>query len=226
MEIRTPWEPNPDPTPPLQSLSKPPPRPRGRPRGERISASPPGEWSYHHLTITGPAGDVAAFATQARGAGVIPWRLDFARIEEDVFNLAAAQPAAQRRLPVAGCRILARQFRERVEAHHAKAVGRIGHSRVCPLDLYALLPVPPEILALGPMDPAALAWLTEHWGTTDRLCKVHQRVKPRPGRRPPAGHAVIGYAFFARGNTPYATMARLGAHWPSLRFVLRPRSLD
>jgi len=35
---------------------------------------------------------VREFAAAARGAGVIPWRLDLARIEEDVFNLAAAQP--------------------------------------------------------------------------------------------------------------------------------------
>ena len=86
--------------------------------------------------------------------------------------------------------------------------------------------VPPEILALGPTDPAALAWLTEHWGTTDRLRKVHQRAKPRPGRRLPVGHAVIGYGFFTHGDTPYAAMARLGTHWPALRFVVRLCSLD
>ncbi len=99
---------------------------------------------------------------QARGAGVIPWQLDFARIEEDVFNLGVAQPAARRRLPVPGRRILARQLRERVEAHHAKAVAQIGYSRACPLDLHVLLPMPPGILALGPTDPAALAWLADH----------------------------------------------------------------
>ena len=184
------------------------------------------DWFYHHLTITGPAGDLAAFCHQARGAGVIPWRLDFARIEEDVFNLAVAQPAAQRRLPVAGCRILARQFRQRVEAHHAKAVGLIGSSRACPLDLHALLPIPSAILALGPTDPAALAWLTEHWGTTDRLRQVHAQAKPRPGRRLPAGHAVVGYGFFTHGGAPRAAMARLAACWPTLRFLLRRRSLD
>jgi hypothetical protein len=157
---------------------------------------------------------------------VIPWQLDFARIEEDVFNLAVAQPAARRQLPVAGCRILARQFRQRVETHHAQAVARIGYGWACPLDLHALLPMPPGFLALGPTDPATLAWLTEHWGTSDRLRQVHERVRPRPGRRLAAGHGVIGYGFFAHGGTPYAAMGRRGARWPALRFVLRPRSLD
>lgn len=221
---RFPWDPDPEPAPPLPPLAKPL-RPRGRPRGGPTASAPP-DWLYHHLTISGPAGEVADFAAQARGAGVIPWRLDFARLEEDVFNLAVAQPAAQRHLPVAGCRILARQFRQRVEAHHAKAVGQIGYSRACPLDLHAVLPIPQEILALGPTDPAALAWLAEHWGTTDRLRQVHERAKPRPGRRLSVGHAVVGYGFFTLGDTPDGAIARLSARWPALRFALRRRLLD
>lgn len=221
---RFPWDPDPEPPPPLPLRAKPQ-RPRGRPQGGPMASAPP-DWLYHHLTISGPASEVADFAAQARGAGVIPWRLDFARIEEDVFNLAVAQPAAQRHLPVAGCRILARQFRQRVEAHHAKAVGQIGDSRACPLDLHAVLPIPQEILALGPTDPAALAWLAEHWGTTDRLRQVHERAKPRPGRRLSVGHAVVGYGFFTLGDTPDGAIARLSARWPALRFALRRRSLD
>ncbi len=220
---RFPWDPDPAPAPAVPQVD-PTPRPRGRPRRDRTAVAP-ADWRYHHLTISGPADAVAAFANQARGAGVIPWRLDFDRIEEDVFNLAVAQPAAVRRLPVAGCRILARQFRARVEAHHATALSRIGVSRPCPFDLHALLPVPPDILSLGPADPAAQAWLVEHWGTTDRLRQVQTRAKPGPGRRLPAGHAVIGYAFFTQGDTPEAAIARLGRLWPALHFVLRPRVL-
>jgi hypothetical protein len=106
------------------------------------------------------------------------------------------------------------------------AVGQIGYSRACPLDLHAVLPIPQEILALGPTDPAALAWLAEHWGTTDRLRQVHERAKPRPGRRLSAGHAVVGYGFFTLGDTPDGAIARLSARWPALRFALRRRSLD
>src|SRR5208337_3809668 len=113
MEIRFPWEDDAEPAPSPTPAHDVEPRPRGRrPRALEVTHDAAG-WLYHHLTVSGP--------------GVIPWRLDVARIEEDLFNLAAAQPPAQRRLTIAGCRLLARQFRERVEAHHAKAVARVGH---------------------------------------------------------------------------------------------------
>jgi hypothetical protein len=114
-------------------------------------------WLYHHLTLSGPAASVAAFADAARGSGVIPWQIDACRIEADVFNLAVSQPPARRNLSIAGCRILARQFRERVEMRQAQAAALVGCSRACPFDLQRLLPVPEIILALGPTHPAALA---------------------------------------------------------------------
>lgn len=209
--------------------SAPPPKPRGRrPLAARTATAdpsasdfPPG-WLYHHLIVSGPADQVAGLAAAARGAGVVPWHLDFARIEEDVFNLAAAQPPERRQLTIAGCRILARQYRQRVEAHHAQAIGLIGASRACPFDLHALLPVPDAILMLGPTDPASLAWLAEHWGT-ERLRQVCLLPKAGPGRHLPAAHASVGYGFFADDATPHAAVARLGARWPALRFALRPR---
>ena len=82
------------------------------------------------------------FAAAARGAGVTPWRLDYAAVEEDVFVRAVSQPASQRNLTVEGCRILARQFRERVEMRQARAVALVGHSFLCAFDLHALLAVP------------------------------------------------------------------------------------
>src|SRR5208282_3342511 len=129
MEIRFPWEADaepvsPSPTPSPDDVG---PKPRGRRRRTSEAAPAADGWLYHHLTVSGPTVGLSEFAAAARGAGVIPWRLDVARIEEDLFNLAAAQPPAQRRLTIAGCRLLARQFRERVEAHHAKAVARVGH---------------------------------------------------------------------------------------------------
>lgn len=88
-----------------------------------------------------------------------------------------------------------------------------------------LLPVPASILELGPTHPDALAWLREHWGT-ERLRRVHQQAKPRPGRRLPAGHRVIGYGFFTDGETPHAAIAGISPRWPALRWVLRPRPPD
>ncbi len=131
--FRTPWEPDPAP-----AMAQP-------------------AWLYHHLTITGPAGVVAGFAAAARGSGVAPWQIDSAALQEDVFNLAAAQPPAQRSLSIEGCRILARQFRDRAEARQARAVALAGRSWACPFDLHTLLPVPDGILQHGPTHPAALS---------------------------------------------------------------------
>jgi len=57
------------------------------------------------------------FVDAARGAGVVPWRHDPARVEEDVLILALAQPPERRNLSAAGCRILARQLRAALKAH-------------------------------------------------------------------------------------------------------------
>ena len=164
-----------------------------------------------------------AFAAAARGSGVVPWQLDGAALEEDVFNLAVAQPPGRRRLSIEGCRILARQFRDRVEARQVRAAALVGRSRACPFDLHVLLPVPDAVLQLGPNHPQAAAWLQENWGTADRLRHVAGRPDARPGRRLPRDHAVIGYGFFTAGNTPRAAVAALAARWPALRFVLQPR---
>jgi hypothetical protein len=183
-------------------------------------------WRYHHLTISGPATAVAAFAAAARGAGVTPWQLNVAAIEEDVFIRAVSQPASRRTLTVKGCRILAQQFRERVEARQARAAALVGQSRACPFDLHALLPVPDAILQLGPTDPAALSWLETHWGVTDRLRQVIERERATTGRRLPKSHAVLGYGFFTAGETPDPAITQIAPRWPDLRFVLQPRPAD
>jgi hypothetical protein len=227
MEFRTPW----DPTPEAPAL---PPAPPSRPKrlGRRpattqaASAAAASPWLYHHLTISGPAAAVTSFAETARGSGIVPWRLETARLEEDVFNLAASQPSAIRSLTIEGCRILARQFRERVEDRAAQAAALIGRSRACPFDLHTLLPVPAAILELGSTHPEAQAWMLHHWGTTDSLRQVAERHGAKAGRRLPAGHTVVGYSFFTAGETPHAAIAQLGNRWPALRFALRPRPLD
>jgi hypothetical protein len=223
MEFRTPWDPVPVVTP-LPQASPSPPKPRGRRPAKQAAAVPP--WLYHHLTISGPAEAVASFAEAAQGAGIVPWRVEAARLEEDIFHLAASQPRPVRSLTVEGCRILARQFRERVEARAGKAAALIGHSRACPFDLHTLLPVPAPILELGLTHAHAQAWLTQHWGLTDSPRQVAERPHATTGRRLPGGYRVIGYSFFTPQETPYAAVAQLGQRWPALRFLLQPRSLD
>ena len=162
------------------------------------------------------------FADAARGSGVTPWWLDAGAVEEDAFNLAASQPPRRRNLGVEGCRLLARQFRERVEARHDRAAALVGRGRACALDLHALLPVPPATLRLGERHPAARAWLAGNWGA-ERLRQVVERPRPSIGRRLPAGHAVVGYGFFTGGDTPAAAVDRLRLRWPTLWFALAPR---
>lgn len=232
MDYRTPWEPTPV-APVLPPAQPSPPKRLGRrpattPTASVGAASP---WLYHHLTISGPAAAVTSFAETARGSGIVPWRLEAARLEEDIFNLAASQPSAIRSLTIAGCRILARQFRERVEYRAARVAARVGRSRACPgracpFDLHALLPVPATILELGLTHPQAQAWLTQHWGLTDSPRQVAERPYATTGRRLPGGYRVIGYSFFTPQETPNAAIAQLRPRWPTLRFVLQPRSLD
>lgn len=230
MQLRTPWDSDPLPTEAPAALPGLPSAPKRRGRrplamAPAVNAAAP-DWLYHHLTVGGPAADLAGFAEAARGAGVIPWRLDLTAIEEDIFNLAVSQPVHLRSLSIDGCRILARQFRERVDARQAKAAALVGRSRACPFDLHTLLPVPVAILQLGPNDPGSLAWLAAQWGTTDGLRQVVGRPRPGAGRRLPAGHAVIGYGFFTSGATPHAAIAAIGPRWPALRFLLQPRPAD
>ena len=227
--LQCPWDTAPAAPASDLNVSPPKPKPRGRrPAAARAvpAAATAPDWLYHHLTISGPAEPVDAFAAAARGSGILPWHLDASEIEEQVFALAVAQPARVRHLTVEGCRILARQFRDQVEAHQARAAALVGHSQACPLDLHTLLPIPDSILQRGPTDPAAQAWLTAHWGTTDRLRQVSVRPKATAGRRLPAGHAVQGYGFFTAGDTPHAAIAHVTKKWPGLRFALIARPPD
>jgi hypothetical protein len=224
MEFRTPWDTAPVVTPPLPPS---PPKRRGRrPATTQMKHAAAAPWLYHHLTISGPASTVTAFGEAARGAGVVPWRLDGTRLEEDVFHLAASQPRPIRALTVEGCRILARQFRDRVEDRAAQAAVLVGRSRACPFDLHTLLLVPEAIVALGPTHPNAEAWLSAHWGLTDSPRQVAERPGATAGRRLPNGYRVIGYSFFTAQETPHVAVAALGRRWPALRFDLRPRPSD
>ncbi|HME19902.1 MAG TPA: hypothetical protein VKI44_00795 [Acetobacteraceae bacterium] len=183
------------------------------------------DWLYHHLTVTGPADRVATFARAAAGAGVIPWQLDLDRLAEDVFHALIAPPAPQQRsLSLAGARILADQLCAAVATRHALAVAQVGRSRACRFDLHALLPVPAALLHGGPDDPAALAWLWTHWGTTEALRHVrpiHDGVPDGPPLQP--SEAVFRVSFWAADWTPWRALARLADQWPALRFTLQPR---
>lgn len=168
------------------------------------------DWLYHHLDIEGPDADLDAFASRAAGAGTIPWRLDLDLIEEDTFHTLAVAGA----LSLDGAAILAGQVREAVGRRHRLAVGRVGHSRACPFDLHSLLPVPDDVLSLGPDHPEALAWLWAGWGTTDALRHVTRRPSSTPTR--------LSFSFWSADWTPWRALEVVRADWPNLRFTARP----
>lgn len=208
------------------------------------------DWLHHRLLVVGPAGTLADFQAAARGAGTIPWRLDFDRMEEDLFLMLAAPPPPQRRrLSLVGARALAGQLRDAAERRHGAAVARVVCSpaethrppqtranrcavspasrvrrvcgRACAFDLHALVPVPPEVLQLGPDHPEALAWLWTHWGTTAAL--RHVVAEPILPRRTAGGdHAMLRLAFWSADWTPWRALATVAARWPALRFDIRP----
>jgi hypothetical protein len=189
------------------------------------------DWLYHRLRVTGPAADLAAFRTAAAGAGTIPWQLDLDRMEEDLFHLLVAPPAPAgaadsppRRLSLRGARILAGQLRDAAGRRQELAAARVGLSRACPFDLHALVPVPEAVLWHGPDDPRALAWLWQHWGTTEALRHVAADAEADEtvrGRRQP-GEAGFTVTFWSADWTPWGALARIAADWPALHFETRP----
>lgn len=184
-------------------------------------APPHTDWLFHHLCVEGATLDVAAFRAQAVGAGIIPWHLDLDRIEEDAFLRLVAPRGQARTLSLEGARMLASELRDAVGRRHALAMARVGHDRHCCLDLHALLPVPGEVLRLGPDHPEALQWLWEHWGTTDAL----RHVAPTPARGAAVGseREAFRVSFWAADWTPWRALIAIRARHPALRFDVQPR---
>ena len=81
------------------------------------------------------------------------------------------------------------------------------------------MPVPGDILRLGPDHPDALRWLWEHWGTTETL----RHVALAPDRAVPAAETVFRVSFWAADWTPWRALATVRARFPGLRFDVQPR---
>ncbi len=219
----------------------------GRPRTRADAADTPGtyesnwaaeevlrlaspDWLEHHLAVVGPGEEVVRFRTAAAGPGVIPWHVDLDGAEEDLFHRLVAPPAPHKRvLSAVGARIVAAELRDAMQRQRALALAELVRGgRACPFDLHALLPVPDDMLALGPDHLDALAWLWAHWGTTRGLRRVEVIAAPRSRVRLPEGvpsglgQGALHLGFWSADWTPWRALSRLAELWPALRFQVCP----
>jgi hypothetical protein len=178
------------------------------------------EWLPQLLTVTGPAEQVMAFRNAAAGAGSIPWRRDYERLEEDFIHRLLAPPPAERGISVHGARIVANDMRELIETLDVQAADEAGVKN-CSLDLNALVPVPDDLLRLGPEDPAVVAWLWEHWGTTWPLRDVVDVPISRAELPLPEGHDAVRYRCWSADWTPWRALTAVQARWPDLVFRVK-----
>ncbi len=192
--------------------------PAGGSAGENrkeILCLPNPEWLPHVLTVTGPSEQLTAFRKAASGPGAIAWQRDYARLEEDWVYTLLAPPPAERGISVHGARIVASQMRELIETLEIRAADR-ATDKNCPLDLNALVPMPDQLLRLGPEDPAVLAWLWENWGTTWMLRDVALAPAGRAEVVAPPGQDVVSYRFWSADWTPWRALATVRTRWPAL----------
>jgi hypothetical protein len=229
-EIRSPWDHLPPPVVRERREKRvhEPDAPKAELGRKRKSSSnygqvPADDWLFHHLIVVGPSEDISLFQEEARGPGIIPWRLDYAAIEEDIFNLTVSQPPAVRLVSVDYCRDQARQFVERVQAREARAAELAVRGRGCPFDLQVMLPIPFDILEMGMRHPAAIAWLAQHWGTEYRLVQAATSVEARPGRRISGDKRFLGYSFYTVDHAPTEAVQAIAQSRPRLSFTLRSR---
>jgi hypothetical protein len=179
------------------------------------------DWLRHELVITGAPSELASFEAAAAGAGAIPWEYpDLDLEEEDSVQALVQPPDGSRGLDIDSARVLARELREAIFGHQQKIVAAVAQSGACPLDLHKLLPVPAEILQLGPDHSASLAWLQANWGTTRPLRHV-QRLsdKSLAAKRKTAR---LRLEFWSADWTPWAAFAAIRKAWPTLGFNIRP----
>ncbi|MBR0664362.1 hypothetical protein GXW71_08335 [Roseomonas hellenica] len=178
------------------------------------------DWLRNTLTVSGPVEAMASFREAAAGSGVIPWRYDLERMQEDWFLGLAAPPDGERAISLQGARILAWRLRDAVAVNQQRAMARMATDRRCPFDLHRLLPIPPLILELGPDEPEAQAWLRAHWGTTRGL--RHVRELPAAGDRRRRRMGEMRVEFWSADWSPWQALLRLRHASPSLTFDLVP----
>ena len=204
---------------------------RPRPTGPTIDPTLSGEplvlgqpdWLFNELAVLGPAHELAALRSAARGAGVIPWERDFDMLEEDLFLLLVQRRDNEAALGPTSAHALARRVRTLAEQAGQRARQDCSSARSAAFDLHALLPVPPDILRLGPEHPQARRWLWTTWGTTRSLRRVAEPlVTNTVSTRNPVEGDRWRVDFWSADWSPWLALQTLASKWPRLHFRLRP----
>ena len=179
------------------------------------------DWIDNRLTVTGPVEQVRAFRAAARGCGAVPWVIDYHQIEEELVALLLRDPPERRSIGLAAAKAIAREFCDFIRDGTEQVHSAVGVSTACPFDLHNLVPVPWEILRLGPDHPDAVAWLWANWGTTWTLRQVEEvAVAPAEQARLGPGLARVRYRFWSADWSPWPALCHLRRDWPTLRFDL------
>lgn len=206
----------------------PTPGPEGPPQpgvNPNILCLPSPEWLPHVLIVAGPLADLVAFRRAAAGPGIIPWATDYDRLEEDWVNAMLTPSPVERGISVEGARILAGQLRERIEQQAQRAAEAAFGKKGCPLDLHALVSVPPRVLRLGPDDPAAIAWLWENWTTTWALRGVEE-IEADHDAALPEGHGAVCFRFWSADWAPWNALVAIRSRWPSINVQVSVRAVS
>lgn len=184
-------------------------------------ALPSPDWLYHHLTVTGPAEDIARFRKAAIGPGIIPWRRDYdALVEQLVMLMIRPRPFGCTGITLSEARRLAGKLRDLYWQDDQMAFEHwYRQTPRCPFDLHRLLPVPDKILERGIDAPSSIRWLWEHWGVTQPLRRVHDRTAGF--RTDPATTAI--FEFWSADWSPWRAMLALADDWPTLQLRLSPQ---
>jgi hypothetical protein len=198
----------------LPAFLRPAPREATLPakHASAIQALPHPDWIGQTVTFTGAPERIAALKAAAAGSGLVPWIYDYDRREETFFLWLASPHGGRRGVPVRAAHALAKQLREAEWALHETAAARAGMTRAVPFDLHALVPVPREVLRLGPDDPEALRWLWENWGTTWTLRRV-EMVTDAP--------RCFAVRFFSADWTPWPVLRQVQSQWPEITVTVQ-----
>jgi hypothetical protein len=189
--------------------------------GRDAQALPHSDWLRHTLVITGTPTAIAEFRQAAAGSGGIPWAYpDLDTEEDDRFLALVHPPDGSPGLSPAAARVLAHELRAAAFQHQRRVRAQAGTNLLCPFDLQALIPIPPDLLGLGPDDKGSVAWLRAHWGVLHALRKV---IFVSAGCKKLRGSKQqLTLEFWSADWTPWPAIATLRQRFAGLTFTVTP----